>query len=77
MSWRVARRLRAPTTITLEFAHTRGRLVVMGTAPNEKPPALNALSRSILDAVVDEHDITTAEGTTRFVLVKQRPAPGS
>jgi serine/threonine-protein kinase RsbW len=53
------------TTLEIEgIAHFNGAASM--------PLTLSELSERILDALVDEHELTTRDGTPRFRLVKQR-----
>ena len=63
--------------ITLEFSTERAALTVIGHAKTNGPLEVNELSRVIVTAVVDEHDITTETGTTRFRVVKRSRADAS
>jgi len=60
------------SAITLEFTCDQGALTVEGHAATKGPVEVSHLSGVIIAAVVDEHDITTEHGTSRFRLVKRR-----
>jgi serine/threonine-protein kinase RsbW len=63
-------------TIELRYTFDDDGLVVEGTGTFIEPvpavPALSALSRQILSAVVDEHEVSTGDGGPRFRLLKRR-----
>lgn len=61
-------------TITLEFVQESGHLVVTGSAPVAGPIELNALSRSIIEAVVDEHELGAVDGIGHFRIAKHARA---
>jgi serine/threonine-protein kinase RsbW len=63
-------------TITLEFFVEPGSVTVGGTAT---PGAVsdNALSRTIVDAVVEQFELSEADGTAGFRCTKSAPRPTS
>jgi serine/threonine-protein kinase RsbW len=62
------------TMITLDFVQESGGLVVSGSAPVSTPLELNELSRAIIEAVVDEHELAVDDGIGSFRIVKRARA---
>jgi anti-sigma regulatory factor (Ser/Thr protein kinase) len=62
----------ADGVITLQFTHSDGRLVVDGTATFADWHGPDELSQALIEAVVDEHEITAVGDQVRFTLVKMR-----
>lgn len=50
-------------------------VVIEGTCPTDTNPRLDELSAAILAAVVDEHELSTELGTSRFRMVKRVRLP--
>ena len=60
-------------TLTLRYTVSPGRVEIEGTgSPTTEPLRLSDLSSNIVSAVVDEYDVTDADGVGRFRLVKHR-----
>jgi serine/threonine-protein kinase RsbW len=63
-------------TVQLRYVVSGDVLEVVGSGQFEDAgpaPKLNDFSAQILDALVDEHELSTADGQPRFRLVKRRP----
>ena len=59
-------------TLTLRYVAAPGVVEIEGACPaRDEPVEVSQLSKSIIGAVVDEHEITVADGVRRFRLVKQ------
>lgn len=66
----------APATMELVYSAGADRITIVGTTQRAgPPPEPSDLSRQILDAVVDEHEVTSdAGGAVTFRLTKRREA---
>ncbi len=61
-------------TVEITFRSTVDKLVIEGRGRFDdagSPPGLNDLSRLVLAAVADEHDLTALDGGVEFRLVKR------
>jgi len=59
--------------LTLRYAASPGLVEIEGTIPAPDVPVdVSGLSKSIIGAVVDEHEILDIDGTRGFRLVKRR-----
>ncbi len=65
--------LDSDATMQLEFVQAGpNELVVVGTAAAGGALELDDLSRAIVEAVVDEYELTSSDGVGRFRLLKRR-----
>jgi serine/threonine-protein kinase RsbW len=69
--------LGAPERISLVFSITPGVVTIEGDAPELIAGTGSELSRTIIAAVVDEHEISGFDGRTRFRAVKRGRDNGS
>jgi anti-sigma regulatory factor (Ser/Thr protein kinase) len=67
------------STITLEFAVTDGSLVIEGHATSGAPvdEARMSISHQILDAIADDRQISSDDGTIRYRVARRLHGSGS
>ena len=59
--------------MTLRYVASAGVVEIEGACPApDEPVEVSELSKSIIGAVVDEHEISVGDGVRRFRLVKRR-----
>jgi anti-sigma regulatory factor (Ser/Thr protein kinase) len=61
----------SPTTLEIRFTVLDDGVVIEASCANDCEPDLNELSSAILAAVVDEHELSSGGGTSRFRMVKR------
>jgi serine/threonine-protein kinase RsbW len=60
-------------TLTLRYVASAGVVEIEGACPApDEPVEVSQLSKSIIGAVVDEHEVSVRDGVRRFRLVKRR-----
>lgn len=60
-----------PRSLEIRFTLLGDRVMIEATCANDATPGLNELSTAILAAVVDEHELSSAAGQSRFRMVKR------
>ena len=62
-------------TLRIHFTAHADAVEIEGTCPGDITPRLDELSAAILAAVVDEHELSGGDGTSRFRMVKRVTLP--
>jgi serine/threonine-protein kinase RsbW len=63
------------SSLDIRFTVVVDAITIAGACPGGAVPRLNELSAAILAAVVDEHELSGGDGTSRFRMVKRVRLP--